>query len=79
MGIGMFIVGLAFKLTTDNSDMSFLLNLTLGISATIVVIDIVLAFLYFILYTEITVIGILISDEDKKKRHKAKLPKESKI
>jgi hypothetical protein len=60
MGLAMFVAGLYLKVTSSNSDVEYLFDLTLWLSVVIISFDLVLSLLYYFLYNEIAVVGILL-------------------
>lgn len=61
----MFIAGLYLKVTSANSDVEYLFDLTLSLSVIIISFDLVLSILYFLLYNEVIVVGILLTEEQR--------------
>ncbi len=61
MGLAMFIAGLYLKVTSVGSDLEYLFDLTLSLSVIIISFDLILSILYFLLYNEVIVVGILLT------------------
>ena len=62
----MLAAGIYLKLSTGNSDIEYLFDLTLSLGIISVAVDVVLSVLYYLLYNEILVVGILLSDEQRR-------------
>lgn len=62
----MLSLGLYLKVAGGNEDIGYLFDITLSLSSIIIVVDVVLSILYFTLYNEITVVGILINERQRK-------------
>jgi hypothetical protein len=75
MGVAMLVAGLYLKLKSSNDDISYLFDLTLSLAAIIIAANVIVSTLYFILYNEILVVGILLDDEQRKHQR----PKKPKI
>jgi len=52
-----------------------LFDTTVGLASAIISVDLVLSVLYFVLYTQIDVIGIMKREDDKKKNDRFKMSK----
>ena len=62
----MLAAGIYLKLSTGNSDIEYLFDLTLSLGIISVAVDVVLSVLYYLLYNEILVVGILLSEEQRR-------------